>query len=103
MKLAGFFLFAILAFAQEASQSTSGKALFEKKCGVCHESETSERRIGPSLKGVKDGKLPDSLGKAATHENILKQINNGGNGMPVFRDLLTDDQKESLVTYVMTL
>lgn len=97
MKLAGLFLFASVAFAQD------GKALFEKKCSVCHASETSEKRIGPSLKGVKDGKLPDAIGKAATHDNILQKINNGGNGMPVFRDLLTKGEKESLVTYVMTL
>jgi len=98
--LASIWLLSALAFGQG---STDGKALFEKKCGVCHASTTSERRIGPSLKGVKDGKLPDAIGKAATHDNILKQINDGGNGMPVFRELLPDEQKEAVVAYVMTL
>jgi mono/diheme cytochrome c family protein len=98
MKVAGLLLWAGILLAQN-----SGKALFEKKCAICHASETGEKRIGPSLKGVKDGKLPDAIGKAATRENILKQINNGGNGMPVFRELLNKDEKEELVGYVMTL
>jgi mono/diheme cytochrome c family protein len=97
MRWAGLVLWATAALAQD------GKALFEKKCSVCHASETDEKRIGPSLKGIKNGKLPDAIGKAATHDNILKQIENGGNGMPVFRDLLTKDEKEALVTFVMAL
>jgi len=52
---------------------------------------------------VKDGRLPDAIGKKATRENILKQINDGGNGMPVFRELLTKDEKDAIVAYVMTL
>ena len=83
--------------------SPDGKQLFEKKCGLCHASTTEERRIGPSLKGLKAGILPDAIGKAATRENILKQINDGGNGMPVFRELLTKDEKDAIVAYVMTL
>jgi len=83
--------------------SAGGKELFEKKCAACHAAESDERRVGPSFKGVKDGRLPDAIGKKATRENILKQINNGGNGMPVFRDLLTQEEKDSIVRYVMTL
>ena len=36
-------LFSALAVAQGAPQSVDGKALFEKKCSVCHASETDER------------------------------------------------------------
>jgi len=92
-----------IASAQMAPNAEHGKALFEKKCAICHATETTERRIGPSLKGVKDGRLPDPIGKKATHDNILKQINNGGGGMPVFRELLTQEDKEDLVAYVLTL
>lgn len=86
-----------------AAQAADGKALFEKKCAACHATETTERHIGPSLKGVKDGKLPDAIGKEATHDTVLHQIDNGGNGMPVFRNLLTQDEKEAIVKYVLTL
>ena len=93
----------LVAFAQSGTEKPDGKTLFEKKCGVCHATYTSERRIGPSLKGVKDGRLPDPIGKEATHDNVLRQIDNGGGGMPVFRDLLTKEQKEAIVSYVLTL
>jgi cytochrome c len=89
---------AALAYGADAS---SGKALFEKKCEICHATDSSEHRIGPALKGVKDGTLPSH--KDATHDAVLKQIENGGGGMPVFRELLTKDQKEDLVAYVLTL
>jgi mono/diheme cytochrome c family protein len=103
MKGTGVILLLCGAIVAQAAESLEGKALFEKKCAVCHATETTERHIGPSLKGGKDGKLPDSIGKEATHDNILKQINNGGNGMPVFRDLLTQEEKEAIVRYVLTL
>jgi mono/diheme cytochrome c family protein len=93
-------LFTACALAQAADPS-AGKALFEVKCGVCHASESSERRVGPPLKGVKDGALPSH--KNSTHDAILQKIENGGGGMPVFRELLTKEQKEDLVAYVLTL
>jgi mono/diheme cytochrome c family protein len=98
MRILIVFAFAALVHAADPA---AGKALFEIKCGVCHATESSERRIGPSLKGAKDGTLPG--GKSATHDTVLKQIENGGGGMPVFRELLTKEQKEDIVAYVMTL
>lgn len=87
-----------LAFAQDPAE---GKKLFETKCGVCHSTDTSETRIGPPLKRAKTGML--SSGKYATHATILKRIDDGGNGMPVFREILTKDQKENIISYVLTL
>ena len=88
----------MLASAQDPAE---GKKLFETKCGVCHSTDTPELRIGPSLKGAKSGML--SSGKYANHATILKRIDEGGNGMPVFRDLLTKEQKENIISYVLTL
>ncbi len=93
----------VSTFAQSPGEKPDGKTLFERKCAACHSTETSERRIGPSLKGIKDGRLPDQYGKEATHDNILKQVDEGGGGMPVFRDLLSKDQKEAIIAYVLTL
>ena len=87
-----------LAFAQDAVE---GKKLFDIKCAVCHSTDSDERRIGPPLKGAKTGTL--SSGKYANHKAILKQIDSGGNGMPVFREILTKKQKEDIITYVLTL
>ena len=46
---------------------------------------------------------PDAIGKAAPRENILLQVNDGGGGMPVFRELLTKAEKDAIVAYAMTL
>jgi len=87
---------------------SSGKTLFESKCGICHATDSSERRIGPGLKGLKDGALPSRRNgtnedRNTTHDVVMHQIENGGGGMPVFRDLLTKEQKDDIVAYVLTL
>jgi mono/diheme cytochrome c family protein len=87
-----------LAFAQDPVE---GEKLFETKCGVCHSTDSPETRIGPSLKGAKTGMF--SSGKYANHTTILKRINEGGKGMPVYRELLTKEQKENIISYVLTL
>ena len=79
-----------------------GKELFEmKSCSVCHNADSKEKKIGPGLQGVKDGKLPSD--KDATHENILENLNKGGGGMPAFEKLITDEEKEDVIAYVLTL
>ncbi|SRR5712692_8469450 len=78
-----------------------GKEVFEGKCNICHNPDSKEKKIGPGLQGLKDGKLPS--GKDATHDNILANVNAGGGGMPAFKELLTDEEKEDVVAYVMTL
>jgi mono/diheme cytochrome c family protein len=100
MRLNGF-VFSCLFVSAAAAQD--GKALFEKKCAFCHATTTDERKLGPSLKGLKGGVMPDAIGKAATKENILLKVNDGGGGMPAFRDLLTKEEKEAIVAYAMTL
>ena len=59
-----------LALAQMKPDPSAGKLIFEQKCSECHESDSEETKIGPGLKGVKEGKLPS--GKKATHDNILE-------------------------------
>ena len=60
-----------------------GKDLFEGKCMVCHNPDSKDKKIGPGLQGVKDGKLPS--GKNATHDVILEVVNAGGGGMPAYK------------------
>jgi cytochrome c len=81
--------------------AAQGEKLFAAKCSVCHSADSNEKRVGPGLKGAKEGTLPS--GRNANHDAILKQLNNGGGGMPVFKELLTDDEKEKLIAYVLSL
>lgn len=88
-------------FAAMADDVSDGATAFGSKCAVCHNADSADRKIGPGLAGIKAGKLPS--GKEATDENILKIINEGGNGMPAYESILTAEEKTALVAYLKTL
>jgi cytochrome c len=78
-----------------------GKETFEQ-CSICHNVDNDEAKMGPSLRGLfKKEKL--STGKPASEENIRAVINEGGNGMPGYEELLEADEIENLMAYLRTL
>jgi len=79
----------------------AGKGLFQSKCAECHNADSKEPKVGPGFQGVKGGKLPS--GGKATREVILDIVNNGQDAMPPFKDTLTEQQREDVTAYVMTL
>jgi cytochrome c len=81
--------------------AAKGKATFEQ-CSICHNVDSPEKKMGPSLQGLFKKKTLSS-GKPATDENVLTQINNGGNGMPAYGDMLSADDKANLLAYLHTL
>jgi len=85
----------------KAGDIAKGKELFEGKCIVCHNTDSNEKKIGPGLKGTKNGKLPS--GKDATREVILEIVNAGGGGMPAYKELLTEEEKNDVIAYCLTL
>src|SRR5262249_30478538 len=94
-----------VALAQSASEkkgdAAKGKRVFIDHCAECHEPYSKEEKVGPGLAGIKDGKLPD--GKPATREKLLDIINTGPAEMPSFKNRLTEQEKEDVVAFVMTL
>ncbi|HYO84383.1 MAG TPA: c-type cytochrome [Bryobacteraceae bacterium] len=94
-----------MVVAQEKSaakgDAEKGKAVFEQ-CGACHNTDTDEKKMGPSLMGLsKRAKLQN--GKANNEANLRAILNNGGNGMPAYADLLTDEEKADVLAYIRTL
>src|SRR5579872_685709 len=88
---------AALAPAQKKGDAAKGKEVFEQ-CAVCHNVDTDEKKVGPSLKGLfKRDKLKN--GKKVTEENVKAQINAGGNGMPAYEDMLSDQEKNDIIAY----
>ena len=89
--------------AKKASgDATKGKDVFESNCSVCHNADSTEKKMGPGLKGLfKKEKLNN--GKKPTETNIRAIINTGGNGMPSYSDMLTDEEKNDVVAYLKTL
>jgi len=84
----------------KAGAPQRGEQLFVETCKVCHNADSKERKFGPGLGGISAGKLPS--GKDASPENIMRQISDGGNGMPSVGGALTATQLADLVAYVKT-
>jgi len=86
-----------------AGSAEKGKDVFEQNCGVCHNADSTERKMGPGLKGLyKKSELVNK--KKVTDANVLDFLNKGSEkGMPPFADQLTDQEKTDLVAYLKTL
>lgn len=85
-----------------AADAAKGKELFDDQCSVCHETASTEKKMGPGLKGLfKRDKMTN--GKKPTVENVTKVIQEGGNGMPAYADILSKEELEHLLAYLKTL
>jgi cytochrome c2 len=84
-----------------AGSAEKGKAVFEQ-CGVCHNADNNEKKMGPGLKGLfKMEKMTN--GKKPTEENVQAKVDEGGNGMPAYKEMLTDEEKKDLMAFLKTL
>jgi cytochrome c2 len=84
-----------------AGDAEKGKTVFEQ-CSVCHAPDTNEKKMGPGLKGLfKAEKMTN--GKKPTEENVRAKVDEGGNGMPAYKEMLTDEEKNDLIAYLKTL
>jgi mono/diheme cytochrome c family protein len=85
----------------QKGDAAKGKDTFEQ-CQVCHNVDTDEKKMGPSLKGLFKRKTLQN-GKPVNDDNVMAQINAGGNGMPAYGDMLSADDKANLLAYLHTL
>lgn len=90
-----------LLAATAKGDPAKGKDVFEQ-CAVCHNVDNPDRKVGPSLKGLfRHPKLQN--GKPVTEANVRAMINNGGNGMPSYQDMLSEQDKDNVIAYLKTL
>jgi cytochrome c2 len=97
-------LAAAAAFAQKKGKgpdAEKGKEVFQQ-CGVCHNADSDEKKMGPGLKGLtkKDAMMN---GKKPTDANVKAKVDEGGNGMPAYKEMLTDEERNDLLAYLKTL
>ena len=99
--------FALLAggptlLGQKKGDAAKGKEVFDSNCSVCHNADSTEKKMGPGLKGLfQRAKLAN--GKPVNEANVRAMINEGGGGMPAFGDTLSAEEKDNVVAYLKTL
>jgi mono/diheme cytochrome c family protein len=95
-------LFGAAQAADKKADPAKGKAVFQQQCVVCHNAESTEKKMGPGLKGLyKQDKMTN--GKKPTDANVRAKIDEGGNGMPAYKDMLSEEEKSGLLAYLKTL
>ncbi|MBZ5727825.1 MAG: cytochrome c [Acidobacteriia bacterium] len=92
---------AAAVFPAGKGDADKGKEVFQP-CAVCHFPDSEDKKMGPGLKGLfKRDKMAN--GKKLTEGNVRNQIDEGGKGMPSYKDMLTDGEKDDLIAYLKTL
>ena len=100
--MVGMMLVCTGLYAQNKNDAAAqGKEVFTEYCHACHGQELGGA-IGPSLKDLfKRGKLKN--GMPMTEASVRAQIDEGGNGMPAHKDILSGSEKNALIAYLRTL
>ncbi len=88
------------AAAATPDQFAAARATFKKNCSVCHGEDgkgglrtiEGQKLKVPNLTGGHSLNHPD--------EDFVKQITNGGDGMPKFKDKLSREEINSLVRFI---
>ena len=97
----GLLLTAGLPLTAFDGDAKKGESAFEN-CSVCHNSDSTETKIGPGLKGVfKREKLVN--GKPVNEANIKELITEGSGGMPPFGDSISSEDKDNIIAFLKTL
>jgi cytochrome c len=81
--------------------TSDGRRVFQQ-CTGCHSAETSETKVGPSLKGLFHKRLLRD-GVPVNERSIRLKIKNGGDGMPSYDRILSSKEMDRLVAYLKTL
>jgi len=88
---------------KSSGSAEKGKELFEQKCSICHFADSTNRKIGPGLKGISKRGTFTVNNKKVTDENLKTWIENGDSLMPPFKDVLDAQQIKDVIAYVKTL
>jgi cytochrome c2 len=88
-------------YAQKGD-AAKGKEVFDQ-CSVCHNADSTDTKIGPGLKGLFKKPKLSTTGKPVTDANVKEKIEEGGNGMPAYKDILSDEEKANVIAYLKTL
>ena len=81
----------------------AGQAVFTRYCTLCHLNTSTEKKIGPGLKGMYKRGTFTVNGNKITDESLKTWIENGDSLMPPMKETLEADQIKDVIAYVKTL
>jgi len=98
--------FAIPLSAQ-AADAELGEQVFKKRCAVCHNPMTAQRKIGPGLKGVFEREAESGIGKL-TESRLHEWLENPKSlkpktRMPKYGPMQDAETRQAVVDYLKTL
>jgi cytochrome c6 len=77
----------------------AGKKVFEANCVACHGDDGAGNAVGQSLMAPD---LRSDQVQKVSDDDLKKQVSEGKNNMPPFKDTLSADQIQAVVAYVRT-
>lgn len=93
----------ILAATSPSGDTKEGRRIFIASCAGCHSTDGKMKKTGPSMKGLfKRAKMKDGV-TPINDLTIRTLMELGGTGMPVFSDVLSEEEKDNLIAYLKTL
>ena len=75
----------------ESGDPADGETLFADNCSSCHGADGGGGNGGPDLTGSATARTPEA---------VAAKVAAGGNGMPAFREVLTENQINDIAAYV---
>jgi mono/diheme cytochrome c family protein len=81
------------ASGDDSAGSPGAKVFADAGCGDCHAMKVagSKGKVGPDLDEIRPNE-----------ERVVRQVTNGGNGMPSFKDKLTAEEIQQVAAFVAT-
>ena len=86
-----------LIVAGSPAAADDGKALYDKKCAMCHGSDGVPKKMGAGSKAFGDPEFK----KTATVESVVKDTHEGKGKMKPVK--VTDDEAKAIAAYVLSL
>jgi cytochrome c len=80
----------------------AGQTVYNTYCAICHLAASTEKKVGPGLKGL-GKKEKFSGGDKITDDSLRAWIEKGGKDMPGFKETLTPEQIRDVISYLKTL
>lgn len=91
-------LIAPLLATAALADDTQGKALYDKKCAMCHGKDGVAKKMGAGSANFNDAAWLESTAL----DDVIAVTTNGRNKMPKYVDKLSADEIKLIATYVLS-